>query len=285
MYFFIYDSLGDKRKYRKETEKIQMKLAEFGIADEHARATPLRTVSELVKDALHREVSNIVVVGDDHSAHAAINVMAKSKTQSSLGFIPISKDSLVAKVLGIPFGQRACKTIAQRKIKKVDLGRIGNEFFLTYLTMNAGPENGEPSRFARSQSLPKSCAIDIPWPKDATMTISMREALIVNVSPWHKEGRLQLGERRRLNISPTDGMLDFFFLPSTAIEPDVYRNFRQGSFMENQELSYFRRSELTITAKNDIALIADNTKTKQFPINITTVPKALQIIVGSDRLF
>ncbi|MFH1508669.1 MAG: diacylglycerol kinase family protein [bacterium] len=286
MYFFIYENIGNKRKFRKEADRIQLQLANFGIADEHTESTPLRPINEIVKDALKRNMSNIIMVGSDKAAHITINEMAKSKTPSCFGFIPMDTDSNIAKVLGMSHGHKACQDIAKRKIKDVDLGKVGQEYFLTTLRLNAGEEETEiRGMFNRkAMPLPKSCTIKVPFKKQAIMTIPLREAMVVNISPYHKAGELKIASEQSAKINPTDGRLDFFFLPSGENDPDVFKEFRQGSFTSTN-ISYFNRETLNINTNDKVQLVADGTKIKQFPINIETVTGALRVIVGSNRMF
>src|SRR6056297_2768593 len=106
MYFYIYDSFLQEKKYKRTISKIETRLATLDISGSKRRLTALKSVQEIVRSLSKNESPTIVVIGNDQTFCKAATAMAG--TDSVLGFIPVKKDSEMAKILGIPVNEYAC---------------------------------------------------------------------------------------------------------------------------------------------------------------------------------
>jgi len=116
MHYYILDQNGLAiDKFEKLQTQLQGLLAEFKIAGETARVTPLRSIGDLVDTASQRGATTLVACGSDDT----FNVMlAQLKGRDfTLGFIPFDEDSMLAKILGVEYLFIGVKTIAGRRIE------------------------------------------------------------------------------------------------------------------------------------------------------------------------
>jgi YegS/Rv2252/BmrU family lipid kinase len=84
---------------------------------------------ELAKNALKEKYDTIIVAGGDGTIHEVINVIGG--TDVALGIIPIGFGNDFARGINITRNvEKAVKIILKNKIKKIDLGKINNVYFI-----------------------------------------------------------------------------------------------------------------------------------------------------------
>src|SRR6185295_10773752 len=106
-------------------------LAEFKISGETARVTPLRTVAELVDVASQRGAKTLVACGNDDTFNQML--AALKGRDFTLGFIPFEEKSHLSTILGIDNIFVGVKTIAARRVEKIDLAKIAGNYFISFL--------------------------------------------------------------------------------------------------------------------------------------------------------
>ena len=128
MYFYIYDSFLNEKKYIRFVSRIETRLASLDIAGQKHQLSVLRSVDEIVERILQKEAPTIIVIGSDKTfCQTALPLAGKDAT---LGYIPTEQDSLVADLLGIPVNEYSCDVISARRIEEFSLGKInGQRFF------------------------------------------------------------------------------------------------------------------------------------------------------------
>ena len=83
---------------------------------------------EIIQQAAKEGIQTIVVIGNDQTFQQAINAVAN--TPLTLGYIPFDPASPIGLALHLPTGAPACEILAQRLLKKFDLGKINDYYFL-----------------------------------------------------------------------------------------------------------------------------------------------------------
>ena len=134
MYFYIFDPRGEREV--KNFERIQGRLlnflAETHIEGETYRVTAIRSIELLVDQAIGAEAKTIIVVGSDSSLNKTINALVRKKADLTVGFIPLDLASSLGHIFGITGDiLESVKTLAGRLVKPLDLGQIGEYYFLS----------------------------------------------------------------------------------------------------------------------------------------------------------
>src|SRR3989339_1961009 len=137
MYLYIYDSFLNDKKYSDLLISIEKRLTDLGIKGKIARLSILKNMKEMIMDGVKEGVQTVVAIGNAQTFAKVINVVADLDV--ALGLIPVDNNNPIAKVLGIPPKVMACDVLASRIIKKIDLGKINNYYFLN----TAQIENGD----------------------------------------------------------------------------------------------------------------------------------------------
>jgi diacylglycerol kinase family enzyme len=128
MYLYIFDSFLQQKKYSTELVKIEHRLTDLELKGRQVKLTLLKSVREVILQGAKEGVQTVVVVGNDQTFQQALNAVAT--TNLTLGYIPFEKNSLMAAALHLPLESLACEVLAQRLLKKFDLGKINDHYFL-----------------------------------------------------------------------------------------------------------------------------------------------------------
>jgi diacylglycerol kinase family enzyme len=104
---------------------------------------PSVDVRATVREALHAGLKTFVVAGGDGSMHHVSQALVG--TEGILGVIPIGSVNHLARDLGIPIGDwRAALEIALRgEVRQIDVGRLGNTYFINSVMFGLYPSISE----------------------------------------------------------------------------------------------------------------------------------------------
>jgi len=113
MYYYIYDSFLNNKKYDKLLSQIESKVTDLEIKNRIFKMSVLKSVAELVTDAIRKGAKTIVAVGNDSTVNLILNLIADKNI--ILGIIPIENfslkknQSMIAEFLGISNPIEACE--------------------------------------------------------------------------------------------------------------------------------------------------------------------------------
>lgn len=245
MYLYIYDSFLNDKKYADLLIKIEKRLTDLGIKGKIARLSILKNMKEMITDGVKEGVETVVAIGNAQTFAKVINVVADLDV--TLGLIPVDNNNEIAKMLGIPPKALACDVLASRIVKKIDLGKINNYYFVN----TAQIENGD-------------------------VTIEYKDFKISPITA-HSKITLYNFASQFANSSPVDGVLEAVITP---IQSGIF-----GKKKIKQTVLPFTKIKIGSQAEEQVAILTDEQIIMKTPAEITVVPAKLKIIVGSDRHF
>ena len=249
MYLYIYDNFLQSKKYEKIVSQIEGKITDLGITGKISRLSPLISPGSVINQELRYGISTVVAVGSDDLFSKVITSPLKNHKNSLIyGFIPIQRDSMYAKIMGLPVGQNACDVISARILKKVDLGKINSHFFFSYVKFNTANEIVCDDQYAIS---PIS---------------DINEAIIKN---FYSNAR---------TTDPQDGKLEIEIKNSVS---------KKSLFKKNVATSLFYCKKIKIRsgrAKN-FTINLDGIMNINPPVIVSILKKKINLITGKKRLF
>ena len=77
MYYYIYDQFLSHKKYDKILAQVESKITDLGIKNRIIKMSILKSVSELITDAIRKGAQTIVVAGNDKTINNIVNLVAK----------------------------------------------------------------------------------------------------------------------------------------------------------------------------------------------------------------
>ncbi len=271
-----------------------MALADLDIAGEEVRCTPIRKVKDLIKEGVKKGYKNIIACGDDSIAQKVITSLATLKIRKKdlcFSIIPL-RSSKIAQILGIPSIDAAPEIISKRRIKKVDLGKLDDQYFLTSCSMGAGESLVKLGSFwskltfmTRSVRYPE---IQLKFKEGFKVTVRPTKVGIFNILDYHK-GKLSLKTNSQVSItvSPQDGLLDVIIVSKLA-KFNLLRylaDIQQNNFEKIPGISLFRTKKVTISSSGPIPITLDRQKVEKKRLVCQVIPQKLNVIVGRERRF
>ncbi|OGY51629.1 MAG: hypothetical protein A3J59_04920 [Candidatus Buchananbacteria bacterium RIFCSPHIGHO2_02_FULL_56_16] len=254
MYLYLYDSFLNKKKYNTVLARIETRLTDLGIGGKIFRLSPLRNVEELVADEIRGGTKTIVVVGNDKTLNQIVNISARH--DCTIGLIPIGPDNTIARIIGIPESEAACNVLAARMVKKIDLGKINNVYFLSGLQLDGS---------AVTLHCENQYVITPPRPKSAITICNLRPLSITGLGIAY--------------FNPEDGLLEVLVQPPAS---GLFK-MRKGSIASQSVIPF---KKLLITSRgSSTSVLTDGQQIIKTPASVEVAPRKLRLIVGKERRF
>lgn len=280
MYYYILDSQKlSLQKFERLQVELQGLLAEFKISGEMGRITTLRTMSDLVDTASQRGVKTLIACGTDDTFN---QMLAQVRGRDFvLGFVPFDEESYLAKILGLDGLPIAVKTIAARRIERIDLAAVGNTFFISYLEFGITTQQVKELGFwSGLKTLSASGhAITIRIDDSYTITTRCLGGLVANTRSASCEGDTI--------ANPTDGFLDLLILEELKrTEILRYKNLiAEGCLEKVPKTSVIKCRKVEFLEPRGFPLTISGRIITKFPVTVEVIQQKLKIIVGKNRTF
>jgi len=253
MYYYFYHPDLKKAKHSKLIINIETKLNKLGLNGKTIKLGAYASLEERIKELDFTSQDTLVVVGDDELFFNTINLIGSKRNKPVLGYIPIFQNSNLTQNLGLPAGDAAVMVIANRRVESLDLGQVGEDFFLESVKI-----------------LKPNVELKFNGKFKAQSPSSIGEIEILNL----KDLMIDLNQQR--NINPRDGQLEVVFIEN---KKSLFQN-------QTKEInSFFRCKKINIKSLNgEVDLLIDNYKTKKTPQEVIVSKNKLKLIVGKNRL-
>jgi diacylglycerol kinase family enzyme len=280
MHYYILDQGSlPMEKFEKLQTDLSGLLAEFKISGEASRVTPLRSIQELVDTAAQRGAKTLVACGSDNTFN--LMLAALKGRDFILGFIPFDEESNLAKILGIINVYSGVKTIAGRRIEKIDLAKITGNYFISYLEFGVMSQQLKTKSLWQSLKLlssePKSFTIRVD--DSYTVTLEGQGGLVANI---------RSGSSKNEKIAnPTDGHLDLLILERlTKMQVLHYRDaISDGSLEKVPNTTVIKCKKIEFLEPRGFNLTMLGRVVAKFPSTVEIIPNRLKMIVGKNRTF
>lgn len=280
MYYYILDQNGTPLdKFERMQGQLSGMLAEFKIAGEMTRVTPLRTVQDLVEIASQRGAKTLVACGTDDTFN--LMLAALKGRDFTLGFIPLDEKSFLGKILGMQDIFTGVKTIAARRIEKIDLCKIGGSYFISFLEFGVMSQNLKTAGFWSGLKLLSSEAKNLEVRIDDSYNVSLSAlgGLAVNIR--------STSSKNQKIANPTDSNLDLLILePLNKLEILRFRKDIAEGILENVPKStVIKCKKIEFLQPRGMPLSILGRIITKFPATVEIIPQRLKMIVGKTRTF
>lgn len=287
MYFYIFDP--GKEKEIKYFERIQGRLlnllAENRIEGETYRVTAIRTIELLVGQAIGLDAKTLIIVGSDSSLNKTINAVVRKKADLCIGFIPLNPESPLGKILGIVSDiEESVKILAGRLITELNLGKIGEHYFLSQMDLGTNSFARTNSGFLGLGAIPrllklKPFALKLSLEDSYTATSEVLGAQIINCR-CNEGCHFKLGD-------PTDNLLDILLLRKLAFwQIFRYRKDLASGCLDNiPGATIMHAKKVEILGPKKLPLSVEGQVLTKAPATLTIAKEKLKIIIGKSRQF
>lgn len=136
MHVYIYDDYLSKGKYHKTINRLEIRLTDLGLNGKIIRLGGIKNIKGSIQNEIKLGAKTIIAVGNNQTVNKIIGAIIDTdlygdfQKKTLLGIIPIGDDNSIATSFGIKNEAEACNILLARRIEKIDLGLIGNHYFL-----------------------------------------------------------------------------------------------------------------------------------------------------------
>lgn len=245
MYFYVYDSFLNHKKYDKILADIEARLIQIGINGKIHRLSVLTNIKGTIQDAIRHGAKTVVVVGNDQTFSQAANTVIHL-SKGILGFIPIGtrEENLIAEHLSIPIGVAACDALSARIIERIPLGCINNQYFLLWVRILSGD-------------------VDLFCDEKYHLSLShSRNSIQIYNSPF----------------SPIRHKTQNNFL--YTIVDTTKSGFFSAWNKDSSTATFLPHKKIRVTAPESVPVLIDDYLSMNTPVSIEVAPEKLSLIVG-----
>lgn len=280
MYFYILDGQNiPEAQFERASVTLQGLLAEFKISGEMARVTSIRGIAELVETASERGVKTLIACGTDDTFNFMCAYL--KGRDFALGFIPMNDDSYLSKILGLDSLLTAVKTVAARRIERMDLAALGDNYFVSQAEFGMASSKAKSTGFF--SSLRSMSAVEynlkIRVDNSYTMDITCLGGTVTN-------SRATSSSNSTI-ANPTDGLLDLMILEKmNKIDVMKYKPDIANGVLENiPGTSVIKCKQVEFLEPRGFPLTIAGRTFAKVPAVISIFPRQLRMIVGKNRTF
>lgn len=281
MYYYVLDqhNVPQKDFERKQTE-LQSLLTEFRISGEVAKVTPLRTIRDLLDTAVARGAKTLVACGTDETFHQTLACIGDR--DFTLAFIPFVENTQLGNILGLKDIQLCVKTIASRRIEKIDAAKINNSYFISYLELGAGTQVNKRVGFFSLLKQFSNAAAELKMRIDDSYYVNSKTigGLLINTRGTAACMGGPIG-------NPQDSFLDLLLIEKLSpIAVLNYKNeIRNGCYEKIPRATSIRCRKVEFLEPAGHKIYIDGKEVAKFPATVELVSAKLKMIVGKNRTF
>lgn len=136
MHVYIYDDYLNKTRYNKAINRMEIRLTDLGLNGKIIRLSGIKNIKSAIQNEMRLGAKTIVAVGNNQTVNRIMGAIIEADIYSDfqkntlLGIIPIGNDNSIATSFGIKNEEEACNILLARRIERIDLGLIGDYYFL-----------------------------------------------------------------------------------------------------------------------------------------------------------
>jgi diacylglycerol kinase family enzyme len=143
MHVYIYDEYLNKAKYNRALNRLEIRLTDLGLNGKIIRLGGIKNIKATIQNEIKLGAKTIIAVGNNQTVNKIIGAIIDTEIygdfqkKTLLGLVPIGDDNSIASSFGIKNIDEACNILLARRIEKIDLGLVGNYYFLNQATIQS----------------------------------------------------------------------------------------------------------------------------------------------------
>lgn len=247
--------------------------------------------TRLAREAATSAYDVVIAAGGDGTINEVVNGLAGSST--ALATLPLGTVNVWARELGLPLNPRqAARTLLSWKPRAIDLGRVGDRFFLLMAgigfdaQVTAGVRSQDKQRLGVLAYVLSalSSMISLRGTRVVLMLdgrrVKGRVLLVVIGNSQLYGGVLKVTHRATID----DGLLDVCVIKGNGLLSGLVQVFSilRRRYSVNPEIEYYRARTIHVTARSALPLQVDGDTIGYTPVRVDVVPGALQALMPDD---
>ncbi len=143
MHVYIYDEYLNKTKYNRAINRLEIRLTDLGLNGKIIRLGGIKNIKGTIQNEIKLGAKTIIAVGNNQTVNKIIGAIIDTEIygdfqkKTLLGLVPIGDDNSIAASFGIKNIDDACNILLARRVEKIDLGLVGNHYFLNQASIQS----------------------------------------------------------------------------------------------------------------------------------------------------
>ncbi|QEK11919.1 YegS/Rv2252/BmrU family lipid kinase [Crassaminicella thermophila] len=249
---------------------------------------------EEVKSIKMGEYDCIIAVGGDGTVHEVINGVMIGNNKIPIAILPAGTVNDFAKFMNIPTDVKGfCNMIKKNQRKKIDLGKVGDRYFINVLAgglltdvgYKVSPDLktvlGKYAYYVEGmKEIPKQMFKSISLEIDSEEFTGEEDIFMFIVTNTPSVGGFKkIAPKAKID----DGLLDICIIKKSDIPEflSLFFHTMKGEHIYHPKVLYFQTSEIKLKCKKDVKidLDVDGEQGGKLPATIEVIPKAIDMIV------
>jgi diacylglycerol kinase family enzyme len=143
MHVYIYDEYLNKTKHNRAINRLEIRLTDLGLNGKIIRLGGIKNIKGTIQNEIKLGAKTIIAVGNNQTVNKIIGAIIDTEIygdfqkKTLLGLVPIGDDNSIAASFGIKNIDEACNILLARRVEKIDLGLVGNYYFLNQASIQS----------------------------------------------------------------------------------------------------------------------------------------------------
>lgn len=285
---FIYNPYSGENSIINDIDKVIKIHQKHGYTIEPFRISNDSDIQDAFVE-IDESYKYILIAGGDGTIDSVINKMKQNNIDIPVGFLPVGTANDFAKYLGVPSDiLAACKQILEGKVKRFDLGRINNKYFVNVASTGLFTDISQKTDNNLKNTMGKLAY----YVKAVEEFTNLKKINVKITSPViNFEGKIYTllvfngqtaGNIRFTELSEADdGLLDVVVIKKEIIKSalnNLIIMIKKGQIADMDGVLYFKCKDLTIECDDDVPTDIDGERGPDFPLKISCERRAIKII-------
>ena len=284
---FIYNPYSGEKTIASDIDRIIMVHQKYEHTIVPYRVSNVNRVSDAFFD-IDKSYRYILIAGGDGTVDCVVNEMKKRKIDLPIAILPAGTANDFANYIGMPLDvEEACNQILKSQIKKIDIGKINEKYFLNVastglftdisqnIDMNLKNTIGKLAYYVKGlEQLPNFRKLKIKVSSDeVSFNGDMYLMLVFN---GQTAGNLRFAYKAKVD----DGLLDIIIIKAGMKNIlNIFIKMIRNEHLENVEgIIYFKTNRLEIECFENIVTDIDGERGPDFPLLIKCDKDGISIL-------
>lgn len=245
-----------------------------------------------IKDAFNgidESYKYILIAGGDGTIDSVINKMKQNNIDLPVALLPVGTANDFAKYLGMPSDiEEACNQIIGSKVKRFDLGKINNKYFVNVASTGLFTDISQKTENSLKNTMGKLAY----YVKAIEEVTNLKRISVKIESPEvNFEGKIYTllifngqtaGNIKFADLSDADdGLLDVIVIKKELITSGINNlmiKMKKGQLTDMDGVLYFKCKEMRVECNDDVVTDIDGERGPDFPLEISCERRAIKIM-------
>lgn len=284
---FIYNPFSGENLIINNIDKVIKVHQKYGYTIVPYRIEMNCSIEKAFED-IDDTYKYVLIAGGDGTVDNVVNVMKKCNVDIPIAILPVGTANDFAKFIGMPSDiEMACEQILNSEVKKVDLGKINDKYFINVASAGLFTNVSQQTDINMKNTMGKLAYYvkgieQIPNFKRIPLKVASKEnnfdgeMILILIFNGQTAGNFKFAYKAIAD----DGMLDVIIIEGGMVKDlvNILIKMFKGEHLEDVNgIIYFKTDNIKIDCKENIVTDIDGERGPDFPIEISCIKGGLEI--------